>query len=87
MVARLTRSAPASSRPALPMPAEVEADRLRHLAAVRAMFESLDVFVFTLGLTEGWMHRRGRRDASGSPGVVGGTFDPETYAFVNARRG
>lgn len=31
----------------------LEADRTRHLAAVRAMFEGCDVLVFTLGLTKG----------------------------------
>ena len=30
------------------------ADRDHHLAMVRQMFEECDVFVFTLGLTEGW---------------------------------
>ena len=33
-------------------PAELAADREAHLAAVRRMFEEMDVFVFTLGLTE-----------------------------------
>ena len=33
---------------------ELLADRTQHLAAVRQMFETLDVFVFTLGLTECW---------------------------------
>jgi hypothetical protein len=32
----------------------LEADRARHLAAVREMFERSDVFIFTLGLTEYW---------------------------------
>jgi hypothetical protein len=65
-------------------PDAVEADRRRHLAAVRTMFESLDVFVFTLGLTEGWVHRPDGAMLPLAPGVVGGAFDPETYAFVNA---
>jgi hypothetical protein len=34
--------------------AEVEANRHDHLEAVRIMFESCDVFIFTLGLTEHW---------------------------------
>jgi hypothetical protein len=67
--------------------AEVEADRRRHLAAVRAMFESLDVFVFTLGLTEGWMHRADGAMLPVAPGVIAGSFDPDGYAFVNARVG
>lgn len=63
--------------------AEMEADRAQHLAAVRTMLETLDVFVFTLGLTECW-----RSVADGAvfplcPGVDGGTFDPERYEFYN----
>lgn len=34
------------------------ADRERHLAAVRDMFESCDVLIFTLGLTEAWISAR-----------------------------
>ncbi|UMY16067.1 GSCFA domain-containing protein [Methylobacterium organophilum] len=63
--------------------AVAEAARV-HLAAVRTLFETLDVFVFTLGLTEGW---RARGDGAAyplAPGVAGGAFDPERYAFVNA---
>jgi len=62
---------------------ELHADRAQHLAAVRRMFEDLDVFVFTLGLTECW-----RSSADGAvfpicPGVEGGTFDPKRYEFHN----
>jgi hypothetical protein len=34
---------------------ELETDRTRHLGCVRRVFEECDVFVFTLGLTEGWV--------------------------------
>ena len=55
---------------------EMRADRERHLAAVRRMVETMDVFVFTFGLTECWRHKsdggaaarargRGRRLRSG----------------------
>lgn len=63
--------------------AELEADRCQHLAAVRHMFETLDVFVFTLGLTETW---RSRADGSVfplCPGTDGGEFDPDRYEFYN----
>jgi hypothetical protein len=33
---------------------EAKADRLYHLARVRQMIEEMEVFVFTLGLTEAW---------------------------------
>ena len=36
---------------------ELEIDRERHFVVVRKAFESLDVFVFTLGLTEAWRAR------------------------------
>lgn len=67
--------------------AALSASRVQHLAAVRAMFETLDVFVFTLGLTEGWVNRADGAMLPVAPGVAGGSFDPEHHAFVNARAG
>ena len=63
--------------------AEMEADRRHHLAAVREMFETLDVFVFTLGLTECWLSRADGAAFPLCPGVEGGVFDAEKYAFYN----
>jgi GSCFA family/Polysaccharide biosynthesis enzyme WcbI len=54
-----------------------------HLAAVRRMFESLDIFVFTLGLTEAWRSRRDGAVYPLAPGVVAGRMDPAYYEFVN----
>ncbi len=67
--------------------AELRADRAHHMAKVREMFETLDVFVFTLGLTEGWVSRRDGAVFPLCPGVSGGTFDPEAHAFHNFRVG
>lgn len=61
----------------------LRADRASHLAAVRRMFEECDIFIFTLGLTEGW---RSKIDGSVfplAPGVAGGDFDSDRYEFVN----
>jgi hypothetical protein len=55
-----------------------------HLARVRELFESLDVLVVTLGLTEGWRCRADGAALSLAPGVAGGRFDPAEVAFVNA---
>lgn len=63
--------------------AALERSRADHLAAVRRMFESLDVFVFTLGLTEAWRARRDGAVFSVAPGVAGGQMDFERYEFVN----
>lgn len=62
---------------------EMEADREQHLSAVKIMFETLDVFVFTLGLTEAWRSRTDGAVFPICPGVAGGTFDPDKYEFVN----
>lgn len=62
---------------------EMLADRAQHLAAVRQMFETLDIFVFTLGLTECWRSKQDGAVFPICPGVEGGTFDPEKYEFYN----
>ena len=71
------------------------ADRETHLAAVRRMFESTDVLVFTLGLTEAWVSARDGAVFPLAPGVAGGPGDAshirphnftveETVADLNA---
>ena len=62
---------------------ELEADRGQHLKAVREMFKNLDVFVFTLGLTEGWVSRHDGTVYPICPGVSGGVFSPDNYLFKN----
>ena len=63
--------------------AELRADRQKHLAAVRKLFTNLDVFVFTLGLTECWASKLDGATYPIAPGVAGGSFDPQTHSFVN----
>jgi hypothetical protein len=57
--------------------------RLQHLAAVRAMFEQLDVLIFTLGLTEAWRSAGDGAVFPLAPGVVAGSMDAARYEFVN----
>src|SRR5205823_5450668 len=54
---------------------EYRTDRERHFSAVRQAFQELDVFVFTLGLTESWRHRKDGAVYPLCPGVVGGEFN------------
>lgn len=63
--------------------AEMRADRAQHLSHVRRMFETLDVFVFTLGLTECWRARSDEAVYPLCPGVAGGRFDPKKHEFYN----
>lgn len=62
---------------------EAELDRRSHLAAVRAMCETADVFVFTLGLTETWLSTDDGAAFPVCPGCGAGRFDPERYRFHN----
>ncbi|MBM2577565.1 GSCFA domain-containing protein [Jannaschia sp. Os4] len=64
-------------------PDDVLAMREAHLAAVRRMFESANLFVFTLGLTETWASARDGTVYPVAPGVSGGRYDPDRYAFLN----
>jgi hypothetical protein len=58
-------------------------DQERHFAAVRAAFETLDVLVFTLGLTEAWVSREDGAVFTICPGASGGVFDPARHVFHN----
>ncbi|PPD23211.1 MAG: GSCFA domain-containing protein [Methylocystis sp.] len=62
---------------------ELDYDRERHFEAVRRAFETLDVFVFTLGLTELWRSREDGAAFPLCPGVAGGDYSPARHEFVN----
>lgn len=62
---------------------ELKLDRRQHLACVRQMFSQLDVFVFTLGLTECWVSKHDGAAFPICPGVEGGEFNPVRHAFHN----
>lgn len=64
-------------------PEAVVQDARRHLAAVRRMFKNLDIFVFTLGLTECWTSRLDGAAYPLAPGVAGGAYVSEKHVFVN----
>ena len=63
--------------------AALAADTEAHLAAVREMFETCDVFIFTLGLTEAWVSRHDGAVFPLAPGVVASSPDPTDYVFKN----
>ena len=62
---------------------ELLADRRQHLACVKRLFSELDVFVFTLGLTECWRSKADGAVFPICPGVEGGEFDPSRHEFYN----
>jgi GSCFA family len=60
---------------------ELRADREQHFACVRRLFAELDVFVFTLGLTETWASAEDGAVYPVCPGVVAGRFDPARHVL------
>ena len=62
---------------------EYRLDRERHFTALRRMFAKIDLFIFTLGLTEAWEDSRDGAVFPLCPGVAGGTFDPDRHRAVN----
>ncbi|MCA9541051.1 MAG: GSCFA domain-containing protein [Myxococcales bacterium] len=66
----------------LDSPAEVAAHRAWHLDRVRALFAQMEVFVFTLGMTEAWADRATGTVFPTAPGVVAGRYDPAESALL-----
>lgn len=62
--------------------AEVLQARAHTLACMREALAHTDVFIFTLGLTEGWAHVDGHAYPM-CPGTVRGRFDARLHRFVN----
>lgn len=63
---------------------DLEEDRKLHLRAVREMFERASVFIFTLGLTEGWRSKSDGASVPLAPGVHGGADRIGDFEFHNA---
>jgi len=62
---------------------EATIDLEQHYGCIRESIENMDVFVFTLGLTEAWVDKRDGAVFPISPGIVGGYFDEDKYKFHN----
>ena len=67
----------------LPSAELVQAHRARHLAAVSEAFRAADLFVFTFGLTETWIHAASDTVYPTAPGTIAGEFDPDQHRFKN----
>ncbi len=63
--------------------AELIKDREIHFRAVRRMFETTDVLIFTLGLTEAWESTVDGASYPVAPGVSGGEYNEKKYRFIN----
>jgi len=62
---------------------EVLLHRTEHLKKVKKMFVEMDIFIFTLGLTEAWEFKNTGWVFPIVPGVIAGEFKEEDYNFKN----
>ena len=62
--------------------AELKAARRKTLDAILNTIKAADVFIFTLGLTETWMNKKGYVYPS-CPGTIRGVFDEQEHVFIN----
>lgn len=63
----------------------VREQRSAHLKSVREMFETLDIFIFTLGLTEAWIDAVDGTAFPTAPGVAAGSYDARQVEFQNLK--
>lgn len=47
------------------------------------MLQTMDLFIFTLGLTEAWVHRDAGTVYPTAPDTIAGRFDENIYEFKN----
>lgn len=74
---------PAVEPEGLASPEEVLAHRRHHLSRVRAMLEEMDLFIFTLGLTEAWCKADDGCVFPTAPGTIVGAYASDRYRFKN----
>ncbi len=63
--------------------AALKDSRRIHFDAVLKLFQETEIFIFTLGLTEGWKSKVDGAVFPLAPGVAGGEMDESKYEFVN----
>ena len=64
-------------------PEELAADVASHLQCLNQLIRRTEVFIFTFGLTEGWINKEDGSILPTCPGTVVGNYDPDKYKFHN----
>jgi hypothetical protein len=57
--------------------------RANHLKKVKYLLMEADVLIFTLGLTEAWVHQDSGTVYPTAPGTIAGSYSPDIFAFKN----
>ena len=61
----------------------VREHRAHHLRQVSTVIRSAELFVFTLGMTEAWIHGPSGTVYPTAPGTIAGSYDPAIHLFHN----
>ena len=64
---------------------EVIDQRDFHIKKVKNVFTNMNLFIFTLGLTEMWVHKESGTVYPTAPGTICGEFQEDIYEFKNAQ--
>lgn len=64
---------------------EVIEHRNFHIERVKNVFTKMNLFIFTLGLTEMWLHKESGVVYPTAPGTIAGKFDKDIFVFKNAQ--
>lgn len=67
----------------LSTPEAVHRHREFHLHQVKNVVGAAEIFVFTLGLTEAWIHGASGTAYPTAPGTIAGRYDPNVHVFKN----
>lgn len=62
---------------------QLQTHRIEHLKRVKTIFEDVDLFIFTMGLTETWQHTETGLVFPSVPGLIAGQFDDAVHSFTN----
>ena len=62
---------------------ELIENRKLHIKKVRNVFRKMNLFIFTLGLTEMWVHRESGTVYPSAPGTIAGEYKKDIYEFKN----
>ena len=62
---------------------EVEYNRNFHLIRVKSLFQKMELFIFTLGLTEAWVDIKTNLVFPTIPGAIAGKFNEDKHKFIN----
>ena len=63
---------------------EVLIHRMHHISHIKKLFKRFNIFIYTLGLTEMWVHKASGTVYPTAPGTIAGKFDDEIFEFQNS---